>query len=309
MALVATLDGTNDYSDTETSGNGETNKSATAESGDAGGSEKGKEPKSGSEKDAPTVESLARELGWIPKEEFKWKPDDYVDAATYILKSKDVISSKNTHIGTLKTQIKEISNVVNELKVHNDRVYKADVKRLEGELETLRKERKVAISDGDVDKVEEIEKKIGELHADASGTLDTANKKDTAKTPDGSDNPKWILWQKDNSWYGTDDDMTKFADKFAEKYDGAPFERVLELVREEAERVFPDKFPEKDKSESRKTAINPVEPGTRKATSKTRFTKADLSASQKAIMGKFVRQGVMSEEEYIKDLAKMGELS
>jgi len=297
MALVATLDNTSDVQEESASAVEEGSKLQAAS----------KEVKTDAgEKDGTTVDSLARDLGWTPKDEFKGNPEDYVDAATYIRRSKDITESKNNQIGSLKRQLKEISSVVQELKTHNERVNKTEVKRLEGELEVLKKERKVAITDGDVEKVEEIEQKISVLHTDASDTLKAVNKKDeSTEVPENTD---WVAWKKANSWYGTDDEITAFADKFALKYEGAPFKRVLELVREEAERVFPDKFPKNDKAEN-KAAINPVEPGTRKSSTKTRFTKADLTASQRAIMGKFIKQGVMSEEDYIKDLATMGELT
>jgi hypothetical protein len=265
------------------------------------------EQKTTSEKETSSIsiESLALEIGWTPKKDFKGNPDDYIDAETYIRRSREIADSKNSQIGNLRRQLKDISSVVNELKTHNERVYKTEVKRLESELTALKAERRVAIADGDVDKVESIEQKITELHADATDTLNTAKKED-APSPDV--NSDWVSWKKGNSWYGDDEEMTEFADNFAKKYDGVEFKRVLRIVRDEVERVFPEKFKKDEKSDA-KSAINPVEPGTRKVSGKTRFTKSDLTPSQRAIMGKFVRQGVMTEEAYIKDLATMGELS
>lgn len=257
-----------------------------------------------SAEESTSVESLAKELGWTDKKDFKGNPDDYVDAATYIRRSKDITEAKNNQIGSLKKQLKDISVVVNELKTHNERVYKTEVKRLEGELNALKAERRVAISDGDIDKVEEIEKKITELHTDANQALNDARGE---SRPDPDSNVDWVEWKKSNGWYGEDDEMTQFADNFAKRYEGVDFKRVLKIVRTEVERVFPDKF-DKDDKPANKAASNPVEPGTRKTATKTRFTKADLTPAQRAIMGKFVRQGVMTEEAYIKDLATMGEL-
>jgi len=296
MALVATLDGTDDYQSAD---------EAVVETTQDEKGEPLKQASASGEKQS-TVDSLARELGWTPKDDFKGNPDDYVDAATYIRRSKEIAEAKNNQIGSLKKQLKEISSVVNELKTHNERIYKTEVKRLESELESLKSERKVAITDGDVDKVEEIEKKITELHSDAADSLKAA--KSTTEAPAAEPNKEWISWKKENAWYGSDDELTDFADKFAAKHEGAPFKRVLELVREEAELMFPEKFPKAEKEKMR-TPASSVESGTRRSSPKSRFTESDLTPAQRAIMGKFVRQGVMTKEAYIKDLATMGELS
>lgn len=295
MALVATLESNDTSSESESI----PQESVAEESKGVQSTDKAQETAEG-----VSVEELAKELGWTPKDDFKGNKDDYVDAATYIRRSKDITEAKNNQIGSLKKQLKDISAVVNELKTHNERVYRTEVRRLEGELNTLKAERRVAISDGDVDKVEEIEKKINELHTDANQALNDAKGNNH---PDPDSNTDWVEWKKSNGWYGEDDEMTQFADNFAKRYEGVDFKRVLKIVRTEVERVFPEKF-DKDDKPSNKAASNPVEPGTRKAATKTRFTKADLTPAQRAIMGKFVRQGVMTEEAYIKDLATMGEL-
>lgn len=292
MALVATLDGSDSGQEVE----------SVTESTTTDTTESNQENQQ--QVEDVSVESLARELGWSPQKDFKGNPDDFVDAATYIRRSKEIAEAKNNQIGSLKKQLKDISLVVNELKNHNERVYKTEVKRLEGELNTLKAERKVAISDGDVDKVEEIERKINDLNVDANQVLTSAKNEEK---PDPDSNEDWVEWKKDNSWYGNDDEMTKFADNFASRYEGVDFKRILKIVRNEVERIYPDKFSGKEESKT-KGALNPVEPGARKVASKSRFTKSDLTPAQRAIMGKFVRQGVMTEEAYIKDLATMGEL-
>ena len=298
MALEATLDGAE---------NQQAGEPAEVKAPEQKESDSSKEKADADVKET-TVESLARELGWTAKDGFKGNPADYVDAATYIRRSKEIAESKNNQIGSLKKQLKDISVVVNELKTHNEKVYKAEVRRLEGELTSLKAERRTAITDGDIDRVEEIEKKINELHTDATETLKTANTEDVSSASPDS-NPDWVAWKVDNNWYNTDSEMTEFADTFAKKYEGVAFNRVLKIVRDEVERVFPEKFSKSEKAQENKAAVNPVEPGTRKGAAKTRFTRADLSSAQKAIMGKFVRQGVMSEEAYIKELAMTGELT
>jgi hypothetical protein len=49
---------------------------------------------------------------------------------------------------------------------------------------------------------------------------------------------------------------------------------------------------------------SPVESGHKQAGTKS-FTKADLSAEQLSIMNQFVKSGIMTEDQYISDLAKL----
>jgi hypothetical protein len=228
------------------------------------------------------VKDLAKELGW--NENFDDNPDKFVDAATFIRRSRDINSG-------LRKQIKEITNVVSELKTHNKRVYKAEVQRLTEELTTLKAQRKTAIEDGDVERVEKIESKIEDI------------KEKTSQPPAPVPNTGFDEWVEENPWYRNDDDMRKFADKAGLEYEGLPFQKILKLVRKDVEAEFPDKF----KKAPGRPGASPVESGSRRSSSKTR-SEADLTAAQKDIMHQFIRHGVMTKAEYISDLVKRGEI-
>ena len=243
------------------------------------------------------VKELARELGWNDK--FDGDPSEYVDAATYIRRSKDINEAKRSQISGLKKQLKEINNVVSELKTHNERVYKAEVKRLTQELDELKAQRRSAIEDGDVDRVEKIEKQMAETH-----DLVTEAKPTADKVSDSS----WNDWVDANPWYKEDDEMRVFADKAGLEYEGLPFDKILKLVLKDTKAEFPERFGAKAKTTEKKTAISPVESGSRRVSSGKSKTESDLSPAQRSVMNQFVRQGVMTKAEYIADLVKVGEL-
>ena len=232
------------------------------------------------------VKELARGMGWIDPKNFKGDPDRYVDAETYIRKTHDVNQG-------LRKQIKEITSVVSELKTHNERVYKAELKRLESEIADLKAQRRSAIEDGDVDRVEKIEKQIDEVKASAD-----------IRPPTQQANPAWEEWVEANPWYDSDKDMRKFADEAGKEYEGLPFEKILKLVRKDVMAEFPEKF---EKPERKRPGASPVESGTRRTAGRTK-TKADLNSEQRKIMSDFVRHGVMTEAEYIADMVKRGEI-
>ena len=237
---------------------------------------------------ADEVKEIAKKLGWSEKGKFGGDPSKFIDAAAYIKRAP----VKNQ---ALNRQLKEMTNVVSELKIHNERVYKSEVARLTKEIDDLKAQRKVAIEDGDVDKVEKIEKQIDEIRESAP-----------APAPAVQANEEFDEWIEDNAWYKENEDMRKFADETGLVYKGKmPYGDILKRVRKFVEAEFPEKFKAKQK-------VLPgasVESSSRPAASKKAFTKADLSESQRGIMKQFVRAEVMTEAEYIADLVKQGELS
>jgi len=247
-----------------------------------------------------SVEELATQLGWRADH----VGEDAVDAKTYILRSKDIQQSMSQHNKDLKSQLGALNGSVEALKIHNEKVYKAEVKKLEGEVAALKKERKEAIELADVEKVEELDQQIEDRQKDINTPKAADKQSDTA-------NPAYDSWIKDNDWYLNDSDMAQFADNVAQQYQGAPLERIYSLVRQKVQEVFPEKFATSkpvDKIAADKPALvgpkSPVESSSSKG-SEGSFTKADLSDDQRQIMNQFVRGGIMTEAQYVNDIAKM----
>lgn len=256
--------------------------------------------------DNPAIVELATQLGWKPNHD----GENYVDAKTYILRSREIQDSMRDHNKDLKQQLQTIQGSVEALKEHNERVYKAEVSRLQGEVDRLRKERKAAIEMADVDKVDELDKEIGTIEK----TLSSPKPKSAPAT-----NPVYDEWVQENQWYLTNNEMAAYADQVAQQYAGAPLKRLYPLVRQKVAEVWPEMF-EKQTPAKADTLANPgksaqpkpvgpaspVESGHKQAGGKT-FSKADLSSEQLSIMNQFVKSGIMTEDQYIADLAKLQE--
>jgi len=245
------------------------------------------------------VKELAKQLGW--REDHSG--DDAVDAATYILRSKDIQKSMSQHNKDLKDQLQQLNSSVDALKKHNESVYKAEVKKLESEIAILKKERRSAIELADVDKVEALDKQIDEIQKDINAPK--ISDKETSKTV----NPVYDEWIQDNDWYLKDAEMATFADTVAQQYVGAPLERIYAVVRTKVQEVFPEKFETKKVADTVKSPIGPKSPVERSSAkgNGASFSKADLTPDQLQIMQQFVRGGIMTEEAYINDIAKMQE--
>ena len=258
-------------------------------------------------KSTPSVEELAAQLGWRADH----VGEDAVDAVTYILRSKDIQKAMSKHNKDLKENLSTVQSSINALKEHNERVYQADVKRLTAEIDALKKERKSAIELADVDKVEELDAQIEEKKKDIAAPKISASKSDAGAV----ENPVYDEWIQDNQWYVEDDEMAQFADSVAQNYVGAPLPRIYALVRQKVQEVFPEKFATKNTSTTTTTKevvkpigpVSPVDKGSNNKGASNSFTKADLTPDQVSIMNQFVRGGIMSEEQYIKDIASMQE--
>jgi hypothetical protein len=258
----------------------------------------------------PSVEELAAQLGWRADH----VGEDAVDAATYILKSKDIQKAMSKHNKDLKENLSAVQASVNALKEHNEKVYQAEVKKLTSEIESLKKERKSAIELADVNKVEELDAQIEAKKNDLA-----APKINDSSKSNAVENSVYDEWIKENQWYLEDNEMAQFADHVAQNYVGAPLQRIYALVRQKVQEVFPDKFDsfeDKVKNQITKIAqqvvkpvgpVSPVDKGSNNKGASTSFSKSDLTPEQVSIMNQFVRGGIMSEQQYIDDIAKMQE--
>lgn len=245
------------------------------------------------------IEALAREMGWTPKEDFKGDDADFVDAETYIRRGRDIQESMRKSLKEQKQQLAAMSNSLAELKSHNEKVYKAEIARLKKELTSLKTQKKEAIEEGDVDRVNDIDEQIDVIKESIS-----SEKEEPATANQPPENPEFNEWLKNNQWYLEDDEMARYADSIAATHRGISFKRIAKLVDKSIREVFPDKFPDKQKTKTNTTTATAtrVEGSVRQRPS-GRFTEADLTPEQKSIMNQFVRQGIMTKEEYIKDIA------
>lgn len=226
------------------------------------------------------VETLATEIGW--------RSDGDLNAKDYILKSRDIQDTMRDHIKTQKQQLGDLGSTVAELKTHNERVYRAEIKQKDAEIKSLKKERNEAIEEGDVEKVDELDEQINGLKEEIV--------EETAPIPVSKDFGEWA---KKNEWYKNDQEMADYADTIADQNPGAPFKRVAALVELKVKEMFPDKF----KSKKIIPPPSPVESGGKRIAA-AKFTKSDLTDSQKDIMSRFVKQGIMTEKNYIEGIEK-----
>jgi hypothetical protein len=231
-----------------------------------------------------TFTEKAKSAGWRPLEEFEGDPEQWVDAKEFVKRAP--LYEKNHK---LKKEVNELRTTLHEVKGHISKVSEAAYNKA---VRDLMAQRDQAIDDGDRDQVKEIDKAIKEAEG--------------IKVPANNVHPAIKEWEDENGkWFYADQEISGFGLSYAQNYlNNHPqdFEGAMKAMDSALRKAYPDKF---EKPAEKRTAPAAVESGGRSGGAKT-YTKSDLNDEQRSVMNRFVRQGVMTEEQYIKDLADSG---
>ena len=123
----------------------------------------------------------------------------------------------------------------------------------------------------------------------------------TAQMAPQQPDPRFITWANENKWYNSDQEMRQFADAigvgYAQSNPGLDPVEVLNYVTAQVKSRFKDKFVNPNRSKP-----NSVEGATTAAANKSSF---ELTEDERKVMNTFVRQGLMSKEEYIAEVKRM----
>lgn len=238
-------------------------------------------------KELSPVEQEALEQGWVPKEEFTGDEHKWVDAAEFLRRGE--LFRK---IELQSRELKDVRKALNEMKKLHADVREVEYKRA---LDTLRKEKKQALEDGDADAVISADEQMALIreHQRALAT------EVAVEEPSGAQHPEFVAWTNKNQWYIDNAPMRAFADTFGQSLarQGVPPSEVLRRVEAEVKKEFPNKF--RNPNQDRKSA---VEAPSGRSGGKAGF---QLTAEERSIMNTLVRAGALTEEQYIKDLKKV----
>lgn len=238
-------------------------------------------------KELSSVEQEALDQGWVPKEEFNGEEHKWVDAAEYLRRGE--LFRK---IETQSRELKTIRLALNEMKKLHADVREVEYKRA---LDTLRKEKKQALEEGDADAVISVDEQIA-LIKEQQNNLKA---EPIIEEPSGAQHPEFVAWTNKNKWYVDNAPMKAFADTFGQSLarQGVPPSEVLRRVEQEVKKEFPNRF--RNPNQDRKSA---VEAPTGRSGSKSGY---QLTSEERSIMNTLVRAGALTEEQYIKDLKKV----
>jgi len=260
---------------------------------------------------SPEVQHEAESQGWVPKERFRGNESDWVDADTFVKRGREIlpILRKNNEnlikdLQATKDQLKEFREAAEEFKKFQRESYERKAQEYESQIQEIKESRAQAISDGDGQKVNALDDALDQAKENfkeaKQSVKDVVSAKNPEPTPEAID-PGLQVWLDRNTWFGQDKRLTGMVNGIGESLrlefpllKGQAFlDKLDEVLAEE----FPNKFGKKQSPSSR------VESGSgRQSRSGGNAQSYDnLPPEAKSACDRFVKQKLMTREQYVAD--------
>lgn len=212
------------------------------------------------------VETRAREMGWIPKEQFRGDPEKWTDAAEFVRRGEELMpilkaSNKrlNQEVQELRTKAASLEQTVvasqeaiEELKTANTQIA---IDKAKAKVATLKAALVKAKEDDDAAAEVELTEQLAEHSAairEAEKVLKPSTKSTEPAThpakgtpPNPMNDPVFRQWADENPWFGTNIRRTALANGIADElraspqYRGMTGRQFLDAVTDELEKVWP----------------------------------------------------------------------
>lgn len=225
----------------------------------------------------------ARRDGWVPEEEFKGetKPAKFVDAETFVRNGEKI------HV-RLKDKIERVEEEVRTLRSAN-----ADFgKYKDAQVSKAKEEADQRIAELTIEREEAVTAGDGQTFTRADNELERLR---TQTQPES--NPLGEAWARQNTWYGSDDRLTGYADGI--------FQRIIdegytgEAYYKELTRRTKDAFPEAFENKSQQRPVSVEEGGHSEVRDTQTHDYDNLPADAKAACDRFVSNGLTTKEDYV----------
>lgn len=252
------------------------------------------------------VETEARQFGWVPKEDFKGNEDDWKDAETFVKRGKEINGFLRNDLekikGLVKTEreahaaeIKEIQSTIEEFKKYHNETETRAYKRA---LDDLKNQKAVAIEQGDGSLVVDIDEQIQNIK-EAQRSNETSKTLKKEVPVNNGVHPLFNTWVKENLWYKADAELKALADIIADEVGSANPELQGMPFYEEVTKLVKEAQPEKFQNPARKnSSVSSSSDGRSPSTNKKKGYN-DLPTEAKAACDKFVKQKLMTQEQYV----------
>ena len=238
------------------------------------------------------VEQEAMAQGWRPKEEFEGDPERFIDAGEFVRRGE--LFSKIDH---QNKELKQLRNAMDQFKQHHAMV---EQKAYERAVADLKKQRKEALAEGDVDQYDHIDNQLEALKDQREAELVRAAQVAQQNAPQVD--PAFTAWVAKNPWYTSDVTMAGAANAYGMDLarQGLPPLEVLKRVEAHIKQEFKHKFtnPNREKPSAVES------PGVRGTGAKTKYQPSEM---EKRVGQNLVRSGAFEKvEDYYAELEKMG---
>lgn len=246
------------------------------------------------------AEVKARELGWVPKEEYKGDPENFRDAETFLRRGEEIVGFVRKDLdkalaknAKYEQELAEIRETMEEFrKFHNE----TEARAYKRAIDDLKQAKVAAYEQGDGQKVIEIEEEIDKLKEAQKPVTEEKKKPDTQVIFSPQE---FNLWNKKNAWYGQNMEMSVFADELADvlltKQPNLRGEEFLDALTKRIKKEYPEAFENPARSNTDVGGSSGVRPS--EGNKKKSYD--NLPADAKKACDKFVKQKLMTREQYV----------
>jgi hypothetical protein len=243
------------------------------------------------------VELEAMEQGWVPKEDWEEggrDPDEWRTAKEFVDRGKLYKTIHQTN-----RELKQTQATLEALRKHHQFVFEKAHKQA---VDDLKREKRAAIRNEDLEAAEAIEQELDELKENHQKEKEILQREQAQAQAQGP-NPEFQAWLDGNTWYVEDSELREFADATAliymQRNQGAAPQTVLKHVESSVRRKFPEKLGVKRAAPN---AVNSVDRTNRgKPQASDTFEMDDM---EREIMRQLVTSGEMTESQYKAELRK-----
>ncbi len=239
--------------------------------------------------EAHDVEAKARRQGWRPKDEYKGtKP--WIDAAEYLKNGEDLQPIMQERLRKQDKQLTELQTLIRDMTANQKAEQDRAVKRA---VAALQAEKRTAVSEGDVAKVEALDAQIDDVKA-------SAPVKQQPQQP--AVGPEFIEWGERNTWFQSDPELRYAAigafERINRDDDTADLSdrEKLRMVTKEIKTRYAERFGNPRRAEAQ--AVEGGNPAPRNGGGKKTWN--DLPADVKPIAERIIAATKMTKEDYLK---------
>lgn len=248
------------------------------------------------------AETIALRRGWLPKDQFKGPPEQWIDAEAFNERGENFAKTLKRKVSDLEKQLADFEGTKAAFaKFHADAIERKD-RELQAAIKALKVQRSEAQSEGDHNLAVALEEEINNLDTERKA-VNNVKVEQTAPTklpPPDTDNPVIKEWIEDgNDWFNTRSDLRDYALSWAnEAVQKSPSLRgraLLNAIRAHMEEEFPRTF----RSKADKPSLNLTPPAGKSGKASTGRSAADLPAEDRALMQQFVKAGWITEAAFL----------
>jgi hypothetical protein len=270
-----------------------------------GGHDSGGEPGENHEE----IQAEARQLGWVPKDEFRGNEKHWVDADAFLERGQQILPILKQNNKALQSELRTIRAELDETKLtlrESSEMFKQmSTAAYNKALADVKAQIRQAQNNGDYDVADQLTDQYDQLKEDAKNVKAPGSAR--AADPQAEQIAKWngivSEWKDETAWYGKDKTLTRQLDGIAQELAAAdPSLRGTRRLLDKAEKQLREEMPEKF-TNPRRASGSPVSGAASSSAGAGRASQAvrDLPADAKASGQRMVKNGVFKDmAEYAK---------